>query len=107
LPQGARQESKWAIKKNTGWLKKRDISTTRNPSKVPRRAWSRFRLRAPPCQLWGSTGEMGLHQLVWERLGPDNSVDEEWPATRDEVNVTVHADKFRHGESTTAAAFSR
>jgi DNA gyrase subunit B len=38
----------------------------------------------------GSTGEMGLHHLVWEVV--DNSVDEAMAGYADEVNVTVHED---------------
>jgi len=38
----------------------------------------------------GSTGEMGLHHLVWEVV--DNSVDEAMAGFADEINVTVPCD---------------
>src|SRR5208283_2112708 len=38
----------------------------------------------------GSTGEMGLHHLVWEVA--DNSVDEAMAGYCDEINVSVHED---------------
>src|ERR1700759_2265506 len=47
-------------------------------------------VRLRPAMYIGSTGEMGLHHLVWEVV--DNSVDEAMGGYADEVNVTVHAD---------------
>ncbi len=38
----------------------------------------------------GSTGELGLHHLVWEVC--DNSVDEAMAGYCDEINVSVHED---------------
>src|SRR5260370_39741455 len=57
-------------------------------------------VRLRPAMYIGSTGEMGLHHLVWE--GGDNSVDEAMAGYADAVNLTRNA----HA-SVTAAATAR
>ncbi|HUL14361.1 MAG TPA: ATP-binding protein, partial [Terriglobales bacterium] len=47
-------------------------------------------VRLRPAMYIGSTGDMGLHHLVWEVV--DNSVDEAMGGYADEINVVVHED---------------
>src|ERR1700751_2536858 len=47
-------------------------------------------VRLRPAMYIGSTGELGLHHLVWEVV--DNSVDEAMAGFADEINVTVQDD---------------
>src|SRR6202041_312740 len=47
-------------------------------------------VRLRPAMYIGSTGEMGLHHLVWEVV--DNSVDEAMAGFCDEINVAVQED---------------
>src|SRR6267143_2022255 len=47
-------------------------------------------VRLRPAMYIGSTGEMGLHHLVWEIV--DNSVDEAMNGYADRITVVLHKD---------------